>query len=122
MSEDKLLFKLGAPAMSKYAPWLAQLRGGSPARELPEEIQNLSSVFDTIHTEGLSAYYQKHVIALEEKIAAVEKDTPEETRKAQAELMKQHSKRFAGVLGTIIKTQDIDREWLGHDRHDQHFL
>lgn len=122
MSEEKLLFKLGSPAMSKYAPWLAQLRSGSPARDLPEEIQTLSSVFDTVHTQGLSAYYQKHVLALEEKIAAVERDSPEETRKAQADLMKRHSQRFADVLGTIIKTQDIDREWLGHDRHDRHFL
>ncbi|QKK04582.1 MAG: hypothetical protein HND56_02275 [Pseudomonadota bacterium] len=122
MSEEKLLFKLGAPAMSKYAPWLAQLRGGTPTRELSADIQTLSGVFDSIHTEGLSAYYQKHVIALEEKVAAVEKDTPEETRQAQADLMKQHSKRFATVLSTVIKTQDIDREWLGHDRHDQNFL
>ncbi|TVQ84919.1 MAG: hypothetical protein EA357_01635 [Micavibrio sp.] len=124
MKEDKLLFKLAAPEMSPYAPWLAQLRAGAAGRNLPEEIENLSAVFQGVTTDGLSALYQKKAIAVEEKMAAVETAgrSIAEIRDAQAKILKQHSGGFADMLGTLIKSQDVNRTWYGHSRQDQDFL
>ena len=122
MKEDKLLYKLSSPKMSKYAPWLADLRAEDGHGNMPDQISKLSNVFDNVHAEGLIAFYQKQSLALEDKIYNIVEDTPEETRKAQADMLKKHSARFATVFNTLIKTRDVDRKWSDHKRQDQDFL
>lgn len=131
LKETDLLAKMSAPELSKYAPWLAGVRGDRK-HTLDDELEGWSGEMYRAAQEPWAILYNQTLEEMdftlggetvkmrdiESAVYSSDKTERAEARKEAGRVLKQYSGRMAHIYNTQIKDKLTEDKWRGYPRPD----